>query len=75
MNHLDRIASDPTICHGKACIRGTRVLVSVILDNLAARIPEDEILRNYPSLKQEDIQAALEYGALLSREERIPLPA
>jgi uncharacterized protein (DUF433 family) len=75
MIHLDRIVHDPSICHGKACFRGTRVLVSVILDNLAARIPEDEILRNYPTLHREDIEAALEYAAVLSKEEWLPLPA
>jgi uncharacterized protein (DUF433 family) len=72
MNHLDRISSDPQVCHGKACIKGTRIMVSVILDNLAARVPEAEILRNYPSLKPEDIEAVLEYAALLAREEVIP---
>ncbi|MCI0683226.1 MAG: DUF433 domain-containing protein [Gemmataceae bacterium] len=75
MNRLDRIVSDPNICHGKACIRGTRILVSVVLDNLAARVPESEILANYPALSKEDIDACLEYAALLSREERIPMPA
>ena len=62
MNHLDRISTDPQVCHGKACIKGTRVMVSVILDNLAARVPEAEILRNYSSLKPEDIEAVLEYA-------------
>jgi uncharacterized protein (DUF433 family) len=73
MNHLDRISTDPQVCHGKACIKGTRIMVSVILDNLAARTPEAEILRNYSSLKPEDIEAALEYAALLAREEVIPV--
>jgi uncharacterized protein (DUF433 family) len=73
MNHLDRISTDPQVCHGKACIKGTRIMVSVILDNLAARVPEAEILRNYSSLKAEDIEAALEYAALLAREEIIPV--
>jgi uncharacterized protein (DUF433 family) len=73
MNHLDRISTDPKVCHGKACIKGTRIMVSVILDNLAARVPEADILRNYSSLKPEDIEAALEYAALLAREEIIPV--
>ena len=55
----DRISVIPDICHGKACIKGTRIPVSVILDNLAEGLSSDEILRSYPSLKQEDIQAAL----------------
>ncbi len=46
----ERISIDPSVCHGKACIKGTRVLVSVILDNLAEGISEEEILREYPSL-------------------------
>ena len=74
MQHLDRIVTDPNVCHGKACIRGTRVLVSVLLDNLAAAVEEEEILRNYPTLTPEDIRAALEYGAALAREEIVPLP-
>lgn len=71
-NLLDRISSDPKICRGRACIKGTRIPVSVILDNLAARISEVEILRNYPTLTREDIEAALEYGAHLAREEIYP---
>ncbi len=68
MNLLERISVDPRICHGKACIRGTRVMVSVILDNLAAGISNDEILRSYPTLSAEDIQAAIAYAAELARE-------
>lgn len=73
MELLERISTDPNICHGKACIRGTRVLVSVILDNLAARTTISELLRNYPTLKPEDIDAALAYAALLAREDHVPL--
>ena len=73
MKYLDRIVTDPQVCHGKACIKGTRVMVSVILDNLAAGVPEPELLRNYPSLKPEDVRAALEYAALLAREEVVPV--
>jgi len=73
MNPLDRIWTDPQVCHGKVCIKGTRIMVSVILDNLAAGVPEPDILRNYPSLKPEDIKAALAYAALLAREDMIPV--
>jgi len=59
----ERISINPLVCHGKACIRGTRVMVSVILDNLAAGIPREELLRSYPSLQESDIQAALVYAA------------
>ena len=68
---LDRISVNPNICHGKPCIAGTRIMVSVILDNLAEGVPEAEILREYPSLQSEDIKAALAYAALLAREEEI----
>ena len=69
----DRITVDPRVCHGKACIRGTRVMVSVILDNLAANVPVEEILRNYPTLRPDDLQAAIAYAADLARERVIPL--
>jgi uncharacterized protein (DUF433 family) len=73
MNWQDRITADPRVCHGKACIRGTRVMVSVILDNLAANVPPEEILRSYPTLRPEDVQAAIAYAADLARERIIPL--
>ena len=62
MNWQDRITSDPNICHGKACIKGTRIMVSVILDNLAAGETQDRILAGYPTLKKEDIEAAQQYA-------------
>ncbi len=68
MDLLERISVDPRICHGKACIRGTRIMVSVILDNLAAGVSNEEILRSYPTLSTEDIQAAIAYAAELARE-------
>jgi len=73
MSHLDRIVSDPRICHGRACVKGTRIMASVILDNLAVGATHDDILANYPSLSEEDILAAIEYGAVLAREEVVPL--
>ena len=73
MNWRERISVDPAICHGKACIAGTRVMVSVVLDNLAAGLSADEIIKSYPSLTQEDIQAAMSYAAELARERVIPL--
>ncbi len=59
MNWQDYITVDPLVCHGKACIKGTRVMVSVFLDNLAAGLTVDEILRSYPALSREAIQAAI----------------
>ncbi len=73
MGWKEYISFDPNICHGKACIRGTRVFVSVILDCLAEGMTETEILENYPSIKKEHLQAALQYGAMLAREEILPL--
>jgi uncharacterized protein (DUF433 family) len=76
MNHrlLNRISVDPDICHGKPCIRGTRVMVTVILDNLAEGLPPEEIVAEYPPLVMEDVQAAIAYAAMLTREEEfIPL--
>ena len=69
------IASDPSICHGKACIRGTRVMVSVILDNLAEGQPLEAVLESYPSLTPEAIQAAIAYAAELAREQVVSLPS
>ncbi|MDQ3913975.1 MAG: DUF433 domain-containing protein [Actinomycetota bacterium] len=64
---------DPTILHGQAHIRGTRVPVSVVLDCLASGMSEDEILAEYPTLTVEGIRAAAAYGAELAREEVRPL--
>jgi uncharacterized protein (DUF433 family) len=69
-----RISVDPAVCHGKACIRGTRVMVSVIIDNIAAHVPTDEILRSYPTITSADIDAALWYAAELAREGSVRLP-
>ncbi len=70
----DRISINPLVCHGKACIRGTRVMVAVILDNLAAGVPHEEVLRSYPSIQDPDIQAALAYAAELARGGTADLP-
>lgn len=75
MDWRQRITVDPLICHGTACIKGTRIMVSVILDNLAEGAGEEEILRSYPSLKAEDIKAVIAYAAELSRERLIAVPA
>ena len=74
MDWRERISVDPNICHGKACIRGTRIMVSVVLDNLAAGEPADRILASYPSLQQEDIRAALMYASEMARERIVALP-
>ena len=74
MDWQQAISVNPAVCHGKACIRGTRVMVSVILDNLAAGMPHTEILASYPSIREADIQAALAYAAELAREGTAELP-
>ncbi len=71
MTWQERISVDPAVCHGKACIRGTRVMVSVILDNLAAGEHAEEIMRGY-HVEREDVQAAVQYAAELARETVIP---
>jgi len=73
MSLIKRISVDPEVCHGAACIVGTRIPVSVILDNLAASLTREDILKSYPSLSPADIDAALAYAALLAKEQHIAL--
>jgi uncharacterized protein (DUF433 family) len=75
MNWQDYITVDPKVCHGQACIKGTRVPVSVVLDNLAAGHSYEGILNSYPTITRESIQAAITYAAELTREHIIALPA
>jgi uncharacterized protein (DUF433 family) len=63
MNHMDRITFDPEQCGGRPCIRGMRIRVKDVLEMLAARVPESEILADFPYLEPEDIQACLEFAA------------
>lgn len=74
MNWRDRIITDPNVYHGQACIRGTRVSVSVILDNLADGLTDRDIISSYPPLSIDDVRAAVAYGADLARERFIDLP-
>jgi uncharacterized protein (DUF433 family) len=69
---IKRISANPKICHGTPCIKGTRVMISVILGNLAEGVHADEILKSYPSLKKGDIEAALAYAAALAEERIVP---
>ena len=66
---VDRISADPAICGGQACIQGTRVPAYVVLDFLAAGNTVEEILDEHPQLTREDVLAAVEYAAMLAREE------
>jgi len=71
---LKRIAIDPNVCFGKPCIRGTRIWVSLIMDNLAEGVSEAELLLAFPQLQPEDIRAAMAFAAEMTRERIIPLP-
>jgi uncharacterized protein (DUF433 family) len=72
MDWRERISINPKICHGKACIKGTRVMVSVILDNLAEGESYDSIIEGY-RVTREDIQAAIAFAADLAADRHIPL--
>jgi uncharacterized protein (DUF433 family) len=74
MTWRERIVIDPLICHGAATIRGTRIMVSVILDNLATGASHKDILASYPSLTLLDIQAAVAYAAEIARERFVSFP-
>jgi uncharacterized protein (DUF433 family) len=63
------VVRDPQVCHGQATVRGTRILVSIVLDALADGMTEAEILAEYPTLTAEGIRAAAAYGAELARDE------
>jgi uncharacterized protein (DUF433 family) len=65
----NRISVKPAVCHGKACIKGTRIMVSLVLDN---RLTPAEVIKSYPSLQADDITAAIAYAAELARERAVP---
>ncbi len=75
MNWHSFITTDPSICHGKACVKGTRIMVSVVLDNLSGGSSVEEIVASYPSLNRDAIQACIAYAADLAREQLVALPA
>jgi uncharacterized protein (DUF433 family) len=66
-----RVSTVPAVCHGKPCIAGTRIMVSVVLDNLAEGRTPEEIAEEYPPLTVDDVRAALGYAAALAREEAL----
>ncbi len=70
---LKRISIDPNICFGKPCIRGTRIWVSLLLDFLANEMSVEDILAEYPQLTEEDVRAAIAYGAEMSRERYVEI--
>ncbi len=76
MSRLDRITTDPEICHGQPTVRGLRYPVEMLLELLASGMSTDEILNDYADLERDDILAALEFGALTSgMRQVIPLGA
>jgi len=70
-NWTERISADPAVCHGKPCIKGTRIMVAVVLDNLADGLKPEEIVDEYPPLTLPDVYAAIAYAAALAREEEL----
>jgi uncharacterized protein (DUF433 family) len=68
MDWHNHITVDPDVCHGKPCIKGTRVIVSVILDNLAAGSTPEQIMESFPLVDRESIQAAIAYAADITRD-------
>jgi uncharacterized protein (DUF433 family) len=76
MSRLDRIISDPSICHGQPTVRGLRHPVENLLELLASGMTIDDVLEDYPELERDDLLAALEFGALVSGSRRVtPLGA
>ncbi len=69
---FERISIDPKVCHGQACIKGTRIPVHQILHMLANGDTIEDLLEEYPSLKREDILACIDYGASLAEEQVVP---
>lgn len=72
---LDRIVTDSKICHGQACVKGTRIPVYVVLEALAAGMSVEQIIGDYPPLTSEDVRACVYYASLVTREEEMPLGA
>ncbi len=70
---LDRITTDPNVMGGKPCIRGMRVTVGMVVGMIASGHSADDLLRRYPYLERDDIQAALSYAAWRSEEVDLPL--
>jgi len=68
-NLLERISVDPNVCHGQPCIKGTRVMVYLVLELLEARLTAEQIIRDYYSqLTKQDVEACLHYAATIIRD-------
>jgi len=73
MEWRERLTSDPNVCGGRVCVKGTRVMVSIVLDSLADGLTAEQIVAEYPTIRVEDVLAALAYAAELARERIVPL--
>jgi uncharacterized protein (DUF433 family) len=68
-----RISVDPAVCHGQACVAGTRALVTVVLDSLAEGLTPAKVVKEYPTITVADVGACLAYAAELAHDRTIPL--
>jgi uncharacterized protein (DUF433 family) len=71
MSRLERISSDPSICHGQPTVRGLRYPVENLLELLASGMTIEQIIDDYPDLERDDLLAALEFGALATAQRRV----
>ncbi|MGB2822493.1 MAG: DUF433 domain-containing protein [Phycisphaerae bacterium] len=72
---LNRISIDPNVCFGKPCVKGHRIWVSLVLDLLASGMTAEQVVAEYPGLQPEDVLACIAYGAEMSRERYVEVPA
>jgi uncharacterized protein (DUF433 family) len=73
MDWRERLSSDPNVCGGRVCVKGTRVMVSIVLDSLADGLTAEQIVAEYPTIRVEDVLAVLAYAAELASERIVPL--
>jgi len=74
MMHFDRITQEPGVMGGKACLRGMRVTVGMIVGQIGAGHTIEEVLADYPYLEREDILQALRYAAWLAEDREVAMP-
>ncbi len=71
MSRLERISSDPSVCHGQPTVRGLRYPVENLLELMASGMTIEQIIEDYPDLERDDLLAALEFGALATAQRRV----
>ena len=74
VSRLDRITTDPDVCHGRPTVRGLRYPVQTLLELLSSGMTIEDVLADYPDLERDDLLAALEYGALIAGGQRVVPP-